>query len=267
MEEPISKPCVCVTSDLDLWSEPPVQLGIQYAHDVEHNLTTSIDNQDVIEFFISGSGEEYTDLNNSHLRIRGKIIKSNGEDITAGAEVAPINNILHSAFSQVDVILNDVLVSPSNNLYAYKAYIEDILSHGYEAEQSHLTAAMYFKETPGEHATAGNANKSFKKRKELCAESKIFECEGRLHTELCHQLKPIINGVDIRIRLVRSSSRFALMKASTETPDYLLKITEATFIVRRLKLTNQLRDMHITELEKAPAVYHIKRVSMKAATV
>ncbi len=267
MEQPNSKQCVCTTSDLDLWSEPPVQNGIEYSQDVEHSTITSIDNSDVLEFLIPGAGEEYTDLSNSYIRIRFKIVKADGSDISAGVKVAPVNNILHSLFSQVDIILNDVLVSPSNNLYPYKAYLEDVLSHGVEAENSYLTAAMYFKETPGELDKTTNANKSFEKRQTLAASSAVMECEGRLHTELCQQLKPIINGVDIRIRLVRAPPAFCIIKATDDEENYKIKITHATYVTRRVKLTKDLQNYHMTQLNKAPAIYPIKRITMKAATV
>lgn len=263
-----SNECGCVTSDLDLWSMPPIQTGIESAADVEHRPTTSIEGQEIIEFFIPGSGEEYTDLTNSYLQVRLKIVKADGTAILADTKVAPINNTLHSVFSQVDIVLNDVLVTPSNNLYGYKAYFEDLLSHGYEAEASYLTAAMFHKETPGhlENTTAVN-NGSFTWRKQRAAGSKIMEIEGRIHTELCHQPKPLLNGVDIRVKLIKSSDAFAIMKDSEDATSYKVVITDASLTVRRLKLSSELQLAHARELEKKPAVYPIKRVQMKAATI
>ena len=212
MEMPKSGRCLCATSDLDITSRPPEQNGIISAQEVTHNPQTSIDTGDVIDFFISGKGEEYTDFANSFITVEGKIVKADGGNIDANANVAVVNNTLHSLFSQVDVILNDVLITPSNNLYAYKAYIETLLSYGCEAEYSFLSAAMFFKETAGEMDKLTDANKSFINRKMICAQSKTFQCQGRLHTKLCQQIKPLINGVDVKIRLVKSSSPFVILK-------------------------------------------------------
>ncbi len=258
----------CTTSDLDLTSSVPIQNGIEHSQEVSHNLITSIENSDVIDFLLPGTGDEYWDLTNSYLRLQGKVVKADGTDIAANSKVAPINNILNTAFEQLIIILNDVLVTPSNNLYPYKAMFEDILSHGIEAEQSYLTAAMYYKETAGKLDTFTNDdNESFKARKARTALSATFECQGRLHTELCHQLKPIINGVDIKIRLVRASDTFCIVKDSADEEEYKIKLTQASFVARKIKLRNDLFNIHQKELEKTPAVYPIKRVTVKAATV
>ena len=258
----------CTTSDLDLTSSLPIQNGIEHSQEVSHNPITSIENSDVVDFLLHGTGDEYWDLTNSYLRIQGKLVKADGGDIDANAKVAPVNNILHTVFEQLIVILNDVLVTPSNNLYPYKAMFEDILSHGIEAEQSYLTSAMYFKETAGKLDTFTNdENTSFKARKDLTAQSATFECQGRLHTELCHQLKPIINGVDIKIRLVRASDAFCIVKDSGDEEQYKIKLTQAIFVARKIKLRNDLFNYHMSQLETTPAVYHIKRVTVKAATI
>ncbi len=257
----------CTTSDLDLTSSPPIQTGIEHSQEVSHNPITSIENSDSVEFLLQGSGDEYWDLTNSYLRLQGKVVKADGSNIDANAKVAPVNNILHSLFEQLILILNDVLVTPSNNLYPYKAYFEDVLSHGIEAEQSYMTAAMYFKETAGKLDTFSDENTSFTKRQELTARSATFECQGRLHTELCQQLKPIVNGVDIRIKLIRSSNAFCIVRDSTDTEDYKIKLTEATFVARKLKIRSDLQEIHMRQMQKEPALYPIKRVVVKVGTV
>ncbi len=191
MEMPKSGRCLCTTSDLNITYRPPVQNDIISAQEVTHNPQTSIDTGDVIDFFLSGKGEEYTDFANSYITVEGRIVKADGTNIEANANVAVVNNTLHSLFSQIDVILNDVLITPSNNLYPYKAYIESLLSYGCEAEYSFLSAAMFSKETAGEMDKITDANKSFINRKTICAQSKTFQCQGRLHTELCQQIKPM----------------------------------------------------------------------------
>ena len=39
-----------------------------------------------------------------------------------------MNNWLHSLFSQVDVYLNDTLVTPSSNTYPFRAYVDTVLN-------------------------------------------------------------------------------------------------------------------------------------------
>ena len=68
---------------------------------------------------------------------------ADGTNVDTNTNVTGLNNVLHSLFSQVDITLNDVLITPSNNLYAYRAYIENLFSYRVEAENSHLTASIF----------------------------------------------------------------------------------------------------------------------------
>ena len=60
-----------------------------------------------------------------------------------------MNLFLHSLFSQVDVSLNERLISPSTNTYPYRAMLETLLNYGEDAKSSQLTMAMFYKDTPG----------------------------------------------------------------------------------------------------------------------
>ena len=64
---------------------------------------------------MSGSGEDYTDLANTYLRVICKVLHSDGSVLQEGEGVAPVNNLLHSLWSQVDLYLNDMLISLLGN--------------------------------------------------------------------------------------------------------------------------------------------------------
>jgi hypothetical protein len=80
--------------------------------------------------------------------VRAKITRVN-DDLDAADTVGPVNNFLHSLFSQVDVSLNGTLITNSTNTYAYRAYIETLLSYGLEAKSSQLTSALFYKDEAG----------------------------------------------------------------------------------------------------------------------
>ena len=56
--------------------------------------------------------------------------RADGGDLDFADPVGPVNNWLRSLFSQVDVYLNGMLVTPSTNTYTHRAYIETLLSYG-----------------------------------------------------------------------------------------------------------------------------------------
>ena len=91
-----------------------------------------------IELLIPGSGDAYLDLANTYLFVRVKVTKGNEVVLDPNNPVGPVNNWMHSLFSQVHVYLNDTLVTPLTNTYPCRAFIETALSYGTEAKEKHL---------------------------------------------------------------------------------------------------------------------------------
>ena len=136
----------CIRSELELFSLPPLQTAVEEGQWVEYNPVSSINSAAPIEFVVTGSGEEYADLSKTLIEIKAEIRNQHGETIEATKHVAPINNTLHSLFSQLDVSLNDVSVSSSTTMYPYRAYIENHLNYGSDAKNSRLSAGLYYKD-------------------------------------------------------------------------------------------------------------------------
>ena len=141
--------CEGVKSELDLFAVPPTQTTTEDGRWVEHQPLTSLDSGGPIEFVIPGTGDAYLDLANTYLLIRAKVVRGVGTDLAADTPVAPVNNWLHSLFSQVDVYLNDTLVTPSSNTYPFRAYVDTVLSYGDEAKNTQLTNQLWYKDTAG----------------------------------------------------------------------------------------------------------------------
>ena len=150
--------CEGVKSELDLFAVPPTQTSIEHGGWIEHQPITSLDSGGPIEFVVPGAGDAYIDLANTYLLVRAKVVRGVGTDIADDTPVAPVNNWLHSLFSQVDVHLNDTLVTPSSNTYPFRAYVETLLSYGAEAKKTQLTSQLWYKDTAGHmEATQENA--------------------------------------------------------------------------------------------------------------
>ena len=149
--------CEGVKSELDLFAVPPTQTSIEHGGWIEHQPITSLDSGGPIEFVVPGAGDAYIDLANTYLLVRAKVVRGVGTDIADDTPVAPVNNWLHSLFSQVDVHLNDTLVTPSSNTYPFRAYVETLLSYGAEAKKTQLTSQLWYKDTAG-HMEATQEN-------------------------------------------------------------------------------------------------------------
>ena len=60
-------------------------------------------------------------------------------------KIGPANLLLHTLFGQVDVSLNNKLVSLSSATYSYQTYLEMLLNYRKATEESQLTAIIWYK--------------------------------------------------------------------------------------------------------------------------
>ena len=103
-------------------------------------------------------------------------------------------------------------------------------------------------------------------RQRHIAESRIVEMIGRLHVDLFLQDRFLLNGVSVKIRLVRSKDAFSLM-AGGQNPDYNVQIVDAVLFARRAVLSPTVQMAHIKALEKGAAKYPIRPVDCKVYSI
>src|SRR5258705_3976450 len=169
-------------SELDLFSLPPTQTGIEHGAWVHFKPIATISDDGVIEFVVPGTGDYYMDLAHTHLHLTVQILNNDGTNIAPGASVGPVNNWLHSLFSQVDVFLNHKLVTPAASTYPYKAYIQTLLSCEGAAKRTHLSSALWFADTV-EHILVdyrGNTNGGYTTKARYTSESRKEDPYGPL---------------------------------------------------------------------------------------
>ena len=107
---------------------------------------------------------------------------------------------------EVTGTLNDVQVSQSAETYAYRAYIESLLSYRHQAKTSQLTAALYDKDTAGnmdrpnpDHANAGETNYGLQKRTTFTDRGATVDMIGRIHSDIFFQDRYMLNEVNVKV--------------------------------------------------------------------
>ena len=111
-----------ITNALDLFSKPPIQTSIIKGSWVEVHSTNSFDYGSAIDFEISRSGTDFLNLANTFINAKVRVTTPNGEDgFPEGANVEPVNNLLHSMFAKLDVMLNGKIVCSSDYHYVHRA--------------------------------------------------------------------------------------------------------------------------------------------------
>lgn len=278
-----SKPVI--STSCDLFSLPPTQRCIEQGYSqviiiININLNTGFECvyfqefrpyssleglESPLEFMIPPSGDEYLDLGHSKIRIKVRIVNDKGENLPANSPVAPVNNFLHSLFSNVQVELNQKCITSQSSMYGYKSYIDNILNYGSDARESHLTTSLFYKDTAGAMG-ACDANIGYKKRNSFATGGEI-DLESHIHSDIFNQNKYLLNGVQMGIKFYKSRPEFALMTTEGDTVKYSIKITDAVLIIRKVKMSPALLVAHATTMLKHSARYPITRVEVKNVTI
>ena len=97
----------------------------------------------VIEFNISGEGENYIDTSNIKLKIVGKLNEVGGGK-EANVKDGVANNLLFTLISQIDVSYNDRLLTESTNTFAYISYIRALLETSNDEKSGRLQSQLFF---------------------------------------------------------------------------------------------------------------------------
>ena len=292
----------CDKSEIDLFSVPPTQQSLERGRWIDYAPLSSVQNPDsAITYLIAGT-DEYIDLSKTILTVTKKITAEGGATLSGGNQtsVAPVNNFLHSLFNQMDVYLNGKQVTPAMSTYAYRAYIETLLNYDVSAKKSQFTSALYYKDTPtkmddvgslpklkevkikwdksaeaeGWLYSAGTENQGFAKRSKFIQNGKQFVLSGPIFADIFMNDRLLLNMVDVKVVLNRSSPKFCLMDltgASNTPPTYEVKpevkLTDVILKIRKVKVDQAVSDGIERMLKQTPALYPVRRVECKILTV
>ncbi|XP_073498446.1 uncharacterized protein F54H12.2-like [Phyllobates terribilis] len=257
----------CAKSELDIFYIPPTQTSIEKSLFVELQPIAALSDNAPLEFFISGSGDYYFDLNNTLLYINCCIVKQDNTLIVDGARVALINYLLATLFNQVDITLGDRLISQSDNLYSYRADIEVLLNYSSQTQSTQFTAGLLYKDTAGHHndRSMDGANVGFIKRSLATSHSKPVDLLGPIFGDIFNQPKIILNGLNLKVKLIRNKDAFCLM--SSEVDPLKVQIFQASLYVKRVQVSPAVRIGHSQTILSETAKYAIDRTCMKVYSI
>jgi hypothetical protein len=218
-----------------------------------------------VEFFIQGNDTQWIDLAETKLYLKVRVLAADGKALADTNLVAPVNNFLHTMFQQCSVYLNEVMITPSANQYAYRSYIETLLAYSKEYKKSQAQCSLYFRDKdPG--------NKDFtkddglKSRFEFTKASKSLELMGRPFSDIFVQNKFLVPGIDLRVQFLRSTPEFCLLSATDVK--YQVQIQEARLVLQKHSLLPSLATAHIKTWESGNLVtYPLRRVEVKTYTL
>ena len=127
--------------------------------------------------------------------------------------------------------------------------------------------SLYSKDTARHMDDLGDNNAGLVARRNMTGTSKTVQLIMKPHCDIFFQKRFILNSVDLKLKLIRNSDSLVLMAA--QNSNFKLKIENASFFVRKLKINNGIQLEHIEKLDKylQPAIYPLRRVEMKTVNI
>lgn len=253
-------------SQLSLFDIPPTQTAVENIYFQDVRPVSQITGSSPIEFLLSAqNGMDYIDLKRSRLYVKLKII--NGENALTDADVVgPVNLLLQSLFSEVDVSMQNKPINSSGAHYPYLSMLNTLLSYGSDAKSSQLSSQLWESDHAGDFddANAKNGkNSGLLKRAALTKSSKTIDLEGPIMHELFQMDIFILNQVGISLKLYRTRPEFCLMSTTATGKNYNIKLEEVIFRVCKCKINPAVILSHAKMLEKTTAKYPFKKRLVK----
>lgn len=253
-----------VVDQLKLFQVPPTESAVVRSEWVEYRPLGVVTENSPVDFQITPQENQYLDLKRSLLKIRFRVVQADGQLVDPLDRVAIRNNIVNLFWSQDDIYLNQVLVSPASNNYAYKSYL-DVLMNENSENNKRLEAWGYYKDTGGsfdeQNVLTGN-NEGLTTRYALVSGSKVATVVGPLQSDLCSCNKWIMPGVDVLIRLWQTNQKFRIM-----IPDgviYACKIVfdDIVFLANKITVKPEITQAHNQILKTVNAKYPFQRTRL-----
>lgn len=247
-------------SELSLFELPPTQTAVSDIYFHEIRPLSQLSGDGPIEFRISGQNSlDYLDLAGSQLYVKLKVKKGNGSKIVSTDKVRPVNLFLQALFSTTEVTLQNKAIITSN-YNPYRAMFETLLNFGQDAKSSQLLSQLFIKDDsdhPEDTDPGGNNNGLFLRAKYISL-SKYLDLQGPIFHDLFSMSRYLMNQVDVKLKLYRSSPAFCLSSGDA-SPDYQIEIHDIYLLVKKIRVNPAVIYGHSEILKTSNAKYPFTR--------
>ena len=266
------------TENVALFAKPPINAAEEKVMWVIHEPTfISKEHYSSVQFYIPGTGTQYTDLSKTELYMRIKIEKADGTVFVHDDDnsALPVDQILHSMWGSVDIKLNQKLVSTSGTNYMYKALIENLLNYNHNCKKFQMSSIGFTGESGSftqTHPKKLPVNYGLKERGDWfkkvptipgnTTDPTCVEFMGPLMADICNQDRYILNGVDIDIKLWPNRDEFRLITFPGGTVAKLV-IEEIKLLVCKVKLSPATILAHAAVLRENNALYPYQKTDIR----
>lgn len=255
--------------NFELFSGGVLEKAMKKGYDQQVYPTSFNSSEGPFEFYIPGSNN-YIFFPHTRLYIKAQIVKKgdNGNPVNAvAADVYSVANLLpQTLFKQVDVEIGGVNTSSQDQLYAYKAYLETLLSYGQSGIctesfiEGHLASTShYYLDEP--EAFDHLDGTGCEKRRPLVANSNVFDFCIPLHADIMQSVRALPPNIPVKITLTRNPDAFSIIAAGNA--EYRIKLLSLKLYIRKIETDESVYKEYVNTIQKQPAILPFTRTVMK----
>ena len=241
----------------------------------------SLANDGDIRFEIDGDEKHWLQWGESYISLEAKIRKYNttGDvvDLDTGDEVIFVNNAAHSIFQDVNVKINHNRVEGGNSVYAWLAYVNNLIQFNQAAKGTHMLSQGYHLPVTTHTTTYDDTKKALVTK--ACrwdsdensvnevihkASHNAFMCfTFPLKVDLFQQGKSCPPGFRVDITLVRNTPSFALfvMKEKVANQRYKIELQNVKLHMPMIDPNPRLQVQIATKRQNASILYQFNHLS------
>ena len=259
-----------LVSELSLFDLPSTQTSVSEVYFEEIRPLSQVTSEGPFEFRINGQNSmDYIDLKNSQIYVKLKVEKADGTALADNKtdKVGPANLFLQALFSSTEVTLQNK-ASITCNYNPYRAYIQTLLNNGKDALTSQFDSQGWIMDdadSPGVTDPTGLNNGLYLRGKWI-ENSKTLDLQGPIHHDLFSMERYLLNQVDVKVKLYRSPTNFALLAADTTT-EYKIDIQDIYLLARKVRIIPAVIYAQSKMLEKQNALYPYAKVECRSQSI
>ena len=264
IEEAVASDEVCLVSELDFFSAPPLTPQIINTFDDPQNPVTPLDSTTSQILFQIEPSSYFIDLANTTVSLGIKIVMPDGSDLPANEAVTTINYPGACVFKECDIRINNASISSCFGSYSMLAYLQALMNFSYDATHSKTQLGMFFRESD-KGATSITAPGGFKSRYLRTSLSKTVKLISILHHGIANQVKLLPSMMQLGITLTKHEPEYFLRAA--EDKKYKYQITECQLNVRKVELSAAWQAAFEKEFLEKPLRFDLKHAWVKDFTI
>jgi hypothetical protein len=239
-----------LTSSTDLYShEEYVESEIVFMHQERAPPQSEYNNPQIpVTFPLNNMGENHwLKLDECRYRGRFRVLDNEGKVLPDTEKIAIINSA-QSMIDKIEILINGNIVSDLSQIrYSIKSYLETLLSCS-KGSTNHLSPlALWYMDEPGKHnlveLEGTNTNSGFVARNKLIKGSKWCYFNLPLHIDIFQIRKLWPSGLNLQVRIYRSSPNFILMSGESNKT-YQIEYSQLELEFSKCTLNPKIQQAH-----------------------